>query len=189
MDMMASYLIGLFYNFSNWYKMIQVDLLNSLDAIIVYRQYDLSSIQGRPSIIVWLATMMKAVVKAASLPATTSSLGLNMTAFMHGSTSSGSSSSVGAIGGREDELYYRYQLYTDGSICGSGGDGDGGNGRRRSTIVQLVCGTYNTIINVTESKVSIDRYIYSHLSVYLMMIAISHCLLQPYYPSLYRHFS
>ena len=59
----------------------------------------------------------------------------------------------------DDEHYYHYQLYADGSVCNKEGD-NSSSSIRRSTIVHFVCGTYNTIINVTESQVTIDRSSY-----------------------------
>jgi hypothetical protein len=54
----------------------------------------------------------------------------------------------------DDEHYYHYQLYADGAVCNKEGDNPSSS-IRRATIVHFVCGTYNTIINVTESQVTL----------------------------------
>ena len=149
MHRMASSSIGLFYRLTNWYKTTQAGLLNSLDSIILHRKYELTTMQGRPSLIVWLATTLKSIVKAASLPS--SPPHLNMTALLHGSSSSHHSID-------DDEHYYHYQLYADGAVCSK----EEGNPSylRRATIVHFVCGTYNTIINVTEAQVKTEMIIH-----------------------------
>ena len=145
--LMAVSSIGLFYSLINWYKTTQADLLNSLDSIILHRKYELTTIQGRPSLIVWLATTLKGIVKAASLP---TSSHINITALLH---KSNSSSNRSLHNDDDDEHYYHYQLYADGAVCNTEGDNPSSS-IRRSTIVHFVCGTYNTIINVTESQVT-----------------------------------
>lgn len=147
MHTIASSSIGLFYRLTNWYKTTQAGLLNSLDSIILHRKYEFTTMQGRPSLIVWLATTLKSIVKAASLPS--SPPHVNMTTLLHGSSSSSSHHS-----NDDDEHYYHYQLYADGAVCSK----EEGNPSylRRATIVHFVCGTYNTIINVTESQVTTE---------------------------------
>jgi hypothetical protein len=147
MHLMTASSIGLFYSLINWYKTTQADLLNSLDSIILHRKYELTTIQGRPSLIVWLATTLKGIVKAASLP---TSSHINITALLH---KSNSSSNRSLHNDDDDEHYYHYQLYADGAVCNKEGDNPSSS-TRRATIVNFVCGTYNTIINVTESQVT-----------------------------------
>ena len=161
MHLMAVSSIGLFYGLINWYKTTQAGLLNSLDSIIVHRKYELTTIQGRPSLIVWLATTLKGIVKAASLP---TSSHINITALLNRSNSSSNRS---LHNDDDDEHYYHYQLYADGAVCNKEGDNPSSS-IRRATIVHFVCGTYNTIINVTESQVKIDRWIEQSSDPYMM---------------------
>jgi len=144
MMMVRSSVVGLSYDFTARYKMVQVDLLNSLDSIIAHRKYELGTMQGRPSLIVWFATTLKDLVKAVSIP---TSLHLNMPALVHTHASSNSNNAGRREGTRDDEYYYHYQLYTDGAVC------DVKPTVRRATIVHFVCGTYNNIMNVTELQV------------------------------------
>jgi hypothetical protein len=161
MHLMTASSIGLFYSLINWYKTTQADLLNSLDSIILHRKYELTTIQGRPSLIVWLATTLKGIVKAASLP---TSSHINITALLY---KSNSSSNRSLHNDDDDEHYYHYQLYADGAECNKEGDNPSSS-IRRSTIVHFVCGTYNTIINVTESQVKIERWIEQSSDPYMM---------------------
>lgn len=159
--LMAASSIGLFYSLNNWYKTTQAGLLNSLDSIILHRKYELTTMQGRPSLIVWLATTLKGIVKAASLP---TSSHINMTALLHRSNSNSSSSRSNRSlhnDDDDDEHYYHYQLYADGAVCNTKGDNPSSSSSssiRRATIVHFVCGTYNTIINVTESQVRVTVF-------------------------------
>jgi hypothetical protein len=163
MHLMAASSIGLFYSLINWYKTTQADLLNSLDSIILHRKYELTTIQGRPSLIMWLATTLKGIVKAASLP---TSSHINITALLHRSNSSSNRS---LHNDDDDEHYYHYQLYADGAVCNTEGDNSSSSSSiRRATIVHFVCGTYNTIINVTESQVTIERSIEQSSDPYMM---------------------
>jgi hypothetical protein len=66
-------------------------------------------------------------------------------------------------------------------VCNKEGDNPSSS-IRRSTIVHFVCGTYNTIINVTESQVKIERWIEQSSDPYMMNMhhSIVHCI----FPSL-----
>ena len=171
MHLMAVSPIGLFYGLINWYKTTQAGLLNSLDSIILHRKYELTAIQGRPSLSVWLATTLKGIVKAASLP---TSSHINITALLHRFNSSSSIS----FHNDDDEHYYHYQLYADGAVCNKEGDNPSSS-IRRSTIVHFVCGTYNTIINVTESQVTTERSSYD-----LYMMNMHRSIVHGIFPSL-----
>ena len=131
MHLMTASSIGLFYSLINWYKTTQAGLLNCLDSIILHRKYELTTIQGRPSLIVWLATTLKGIVKTASLP---TSSHINITALLYRSNSSSNRS---LHNDDDDEHYYHYQLYADGAVCNKEGDNPSSS-IRRSTIVHFV---------------------------------------------------